>query len=156
MPLMAGALRRRNSWPDREFVRRSWSGKPAFEGWTDAAFDAYLEAGLEQDSSSGRVRLRYPKDWEARIFEVGPHDVWSEISRVKVPVLVLRGEDSDTFTAGAARKFEQKAPNGVCRIVEQTGHMLPMQRPEVVAEMIREWLREIPANGRDSCWKLET
>ncbi len=142
MPLMAGALRRRDSWPDRETVRRSWTGKPAFEGWTDGAFDAYLEAGLEEDSTSGTVRLRYSKEWEARIFEVGPHDVWSEISRIRVPVMVLRGEHSDTFTVGAARKFEKKAPNGVCRIVEGTGHMLPMQRPEVVAEMIEEWVGE--------------
>ncbi len=146
MPLMAGALRRRDAWPDRETVRRSWTGKAAFEGWTDAAFDAYLEAGLEQDSNSGKVRLRYPKDWEARIFEVGPHDVWSEISKTTVPILVLRGEHSDTFTTGAARKFERKAQNGVCRVVEGTGHMLPMQRPEDVAEMIEEWLAESTAS----------
>ena len=147
MPLMAGALRRRDAWPDRETVRQSWTGKTAFEGWTDEAFSAYLDAGLEEDSASKGVRLRYPKAWEARIFEVGPHDVWSEISRIRVPVLVLRGEHSDTFTAGAARKFERKAPNGVCRIVEGTGHMLPMQRPEVVAEMIEEWLAEIAATS---------
>lgn len=146
MPLMVGALRRRDAWPDRDTVRRSWTGKAVFKDWTDAAFDAYLEAGLEQDAASGGVRLRYPKEWEARIFEVGPHDVWSEISRISVPVLVLRGEHSDTFTAGAARKFEKKAQNGVCRIVEGTGHMLPMQRPELVAEMIEEWLAESTAS----------
>ena len=146
MPLMAGALRRRDSWPDREAVRRAWVGKKAFEGWTDEAFDAYLEAGIELDSASDGVRLRYPKAWEARIFEIGPHDLWSEISKTKVPILILRGEHSDTFTAGAARKFERKAPNGVCRVVEGTGHMLPMQRPELVAEMIEEWVAERTAS----------
>ncbi|MEN8164254.1 MAG: alpha/beta hydrolase [Acidobacteriota bacterium] len=146
LPLMAGALRRRDAWPDRETVRRSWAGKPAFEGWTDAAFDAYLEAGLEEDSGSKGVRLRYPKAWEARIFEVSPHDVWPEISKLQVPVLVLVGEHSDTFTAGAARRFERKAPDGVCRIVKGTGHMLPMQRPEVVAQKIKDWLAESTAS----------
>lgn len=139
MPLMAGALRRRDRWPDRETVRRAWIGKAAFEGWTEEAFDAYLEAGLEGDSDSGGVRLRYPKVWEARIFELTPHNVWSDVAKLRVPVLVLRGEHSDTFTAGAARKFRQKARHTACRVVKGTGHMFPMQRPDVVASMIEAW-----------------
>ena len=147
LPLMAGALKRRDVWPDRETVRQSWTGKTAFEGWSEQAFDAYLEAGLEQDGKNGGVRLRYTKAWEARIFEVSPHDVWNEIPKVMCPVLVLRGEHSDTLTTGAFRKFGRRAPYGTCRTVEGTGHMLPMQKPEAVASMIVEWLREIPVNG---------
>ena len=147
LPLMAGALKRRDAWPDIETVRRSWIEKSAFEGWTNQAFEAYLKAGLEEDSETGGVRLRYPKAWEARIFEVSPHNVWAEISKLVCPVLVLRGESSDTFTAGAAKRFVRKAPNCVCKVVKGTGHMLPMQRPEVVASMIVEWQREIPVNS---------
>lgn len=142
MPLMAGALRRRDSWSDRELVRRSWSGKPAFEGWTDEAFNAYLEHGIVEDEDSGGYRLRYPKAWEARIFELTPHDVWNEVAKLQVPVLVLRGEHSDTFTASAVRKFGRVAPNAKCTVVEGTGHMLPMQRPDAVARIVLEWLSE--------------
>lgn len=140
MPLMAGALRRRDSWPDREAVRRSWAGKAAFDGWTDEAFDAYLRHGIVEDEVSGECRLRYPKAWEARIFELTPHDVWGAVSELQVPTLVLRGEHSDTFMAGAVSKFVRKCPFADCREIEGTGHMLPMQRPERVAEIIREWL----------------
>jgi len=146
LPLMAGALRRRDTWPDREAVRQSWSGRTAFQGWTDEAFNAYLEAGIEEDSVSGGVRLRYPKAWEARIFEVSPHDVWPEITKLQVPVLVLRGEHSDTFSAAAAKRFGRKASHAACRVVKGTGHMLPMQRPDAVAMMIEEWLAESTAS----------
>lgn len=142
MPLMAGALRRRDSWPDRDTARRSWIGKPAFEGWSDEAFDAYLEHGIVEDRDSGRYRLRYPKAWEARIFELTPHDVWGAVTRLQVPVLVLRGEHSDTFMAEAARTFGRRSSCADCRVVQGTGHMLPMQRPDLVAQMITEWLAQ--------------
>lgn len=147
MPLMAGALRRRDTWPDRDTVRRSWAGRKAFEGWTDQAFDAYLAAGLEENHESGGIRLRYPKAWEARIFEVTPHDVWTEISGTVCPMLVLRGENSDTLTPKAARKIERKAPNCVCRMVEGTSHMLPMQKPDEVGRMIVDWVAESRASS---------
>lgn len=142
MPLMARALRRRDSWPDRETARRAWTGKPAFDGWSDEAFDAYLEHGVVEDQDSGGYRLRYPKAWEARVFELTPHDVWGVVARLQVPVLVLRGERSDTFMPGAARKFERKSSCADCRVVKGTGHMLPMQQPDGVAEMIMEWLAQ--------------
>lgn len=142
LPLMAGALKRRDSWSDREVARRSWSGKPAFDGWTDEAFNAYLEHGIVEDKVSGECHLRYSKVWEARIFELTPHDVWKAVGELQIPVLVLRGEHSDTFTAEAARKFGRKSSCADCRVVKGTGHMLPMQRPDLVAQIISKWLAE--------------
>ena len=142
LPLISRTLRRRDRWPDRETAQRDWAGRSAFGGWTDEAFDAYVESGLKEDNEFGGIRLRYPKAWEARIFEMAPHDLWPGITKLLSPLLVLRGEHSDTLTIGAARKIERKAQNGVCRIVEGTGHMLPMQRPDLVARMIEDWVGE--------------
>jgi pimeloyl-ACP methyl ester carboxylesterase len=142
MPLLAGALRRREFWPDRETARRSWQGKPAFSGWTSGAFDAYIEAGLEEDGGAGGVRLRYPKAWEARIFELAPHNVWRDIGRLEIPVLLMRGEDSDTLTPEAATRFVRQAPDVEYRVVPGVGHMLPMQEPARVAGMIGDWLEK--------------
>ena len=142
MPLLAGALRRREVWPDRETARRSWRGKPAFSDWDPAAFDAYLQEGLEEDKESSNVHLRYPKAWEARIFEISPHNLWKEISRLEVPILILRGEQSDTLTPGAAARFVRKAPDVECQVVPGTGHMLPMQDPARVAGIIEDWLEK--------------
>ncbi len=142
LPLIVGTLRRRDVWPDRETVRRSWIGKAAFEGWTPEAFEAYLTTSIEEDETATSVRLRYPKAWEARIFEISPHDVWSEVAKLSIPVLVLRGQHSDTLTPGAARRIERVAPNAECRVVEGTGHMLPMQRPDEVARITTQWLTE--------------
>jgi hypothetical protein len=64
-PLVRGAERRRDRWPDRA----SWSGKPVFSRWDSRVFEDYLEAGVS-DAPDGTVTLRYPKAWEARIFEV--------------------------------------------------------------------------------------
>lgn len=140
MPLRVGAIRRRDVWPNREVVRNSWTNKAAFEGWTDDAFEAYIQAGFCDDEASDGVRLRYPKAWEARIFELTPHNLWHDVARLEMPVLVLRGEHSDTFMAQSAAKFRRKARHGVCQVVEGTGHMLPMQKPEAVASLIGEWL----------------
>lgn len=141
LPLIRQTLGRVESWPNREVAKLSWSGKKVFRDWTASSFDAYAEHGLVDDSTGG-VCLRYPKRWEARIFELAPHDVWPDIRRVNVPILGLRGETSDTFFAGAARQLVRQSPRARCEVVKDTGHFMPMENPEEVARLIRVFAAE--------------
>jgi pimeloyl-ACP methyl ester carboxylesterase len=140
-PLAAGAHRRRDTWPDRDAVRSSWSGKPVFATWDPRVFEDYLEGGVV-DRPDGSVALRYPREWEARLFQVCPHDEWAQIRRVEAPVLVVRGASSDTLSAGAARRIERDMPNA--RVVELAGasHFLPMEMPDAVAGLIVDFAAE--------------
>lgn len=134
-PLAVSAARRRDTWPDRARVRASWSVKGVFSSWHPRAFEDYLESGLV-DMPDGSVTLRYPRAWEARIFEACPATVWSELRRVRNPVLVIRGETSDTLTRAAARRMEREMPNAQIAELAGASHFLPMERPNEVARLV--------------------
>ncbi len=141
LPLVQSARRRRDRWPDRETVAAAYRSKPAFAGWTEAAFNDYLEAGFV--GSDDGVRLRYPKAWEARIFEISPADVWTALRAIEIPVLFLRGANSETFLAGAAARASREMANVEVREIPATSHFLPFEDPDGVAGEIRAFVAEV-------------
>jgi pimeloyl-ACP methyl ester carboxylesterase len=141
-PLVRGAARRRDHWPDRATARAGWQGRPVFASWDRRAFDDYLDAGLAA-VADGSVALRYPKRWEARIFEICPHDVWPQLRRVASPTLVVRGESSDTLLPPAARLMAREMPQAELVVLGRTSHFLPMERPDDVARLIVDFAQEL-------------
>jgi len=140
--LAKGASRRRDRWSDRETVRASWSKKRVFQDWDPRVFDDYLSAGVVDDPKGG-VALRYPKAWEARIFEVCPHNEWETLRRIQIPVLVVRGETSDTLLPGAAARMGRVMPDARIVELEGTSHFLPMEQPDQVARLVVEFCRSV-------------
>ena len=61
--------------------------------------------------------------------------------RLQKPALVLYGAESDTFLASAAKRFKTKVPGVALRCFKDTGHFVPMQRPDETAEVIVGFLK---------------
>lgn len=142
LPLVRDALRRRDRWPDIAAVRTAYRDKPTFASWDDRAFEDYLEAGFEPTAGDG-VRLRYPRTWEARIFEVCPANVWRQLRRIQVPVLFLRGARSNTFLEPAARRAVRELPAARAEVIGDSTHFVPMEQPDTVASAIRRFAEEV-------------
>lgn len=144
LALVRGARQRRDHWPERDAVRTAYHGRRTFAAWTPEAFEDYLAAGFA-DAAGGGVRMRYPREWEARIFEVCPPDVWRELARIAVPVLFLRGEASDTFVRSAARRGVRRLADARSIEVAGSSHFLPFERPDEVAREIVRFAAEVGA-----------
>ena len=141
-PLARRARERSVHWPGRDAVRTAYRSRPTFRTWASESFEDYLAAGFV-DAADGGVRLRYPREWEARIFEVCPPDVWRELARVRVPVLFVRGEASDTFLRSAARRGVRRIAGARSIEVAGSSHFLPFERPDVVAREIVRFAAEV-------------
>jgi pimeloyl-ACP methyl ester carboxylesterase len=137
--LVRGARERRAGWPDVDTVRASYRTKSTFRDWTDECLDDYLAAGFIADHDGG-VRLRYPREWESRIFEVCPADQWRLLRKIEVPVLFLRGETSDTFLRSAANRATRELRDVRVTEVAGTSHFLPWEAPDATAEEIRRFV----------------
>jgi pimeloyl-ACP methyl ester carboxylesterase len=140
-PIVAGALRRRDRWGTRGEARAAWRDKPLFRTFRDECFEAYLDTGLAEVPEGG-LRLRYPKAWEAAIFRTTPADPWDWVRRSPVPTLLVRGQHSNALTRGAVRKFDRLIPRGQSIEVPGTGHMLPLEQPGAVSDVILRWLQD--------------
>ena len=137
--LVRGARRRRELFSDRGEARMTYASKRVFAGWDPEVLDDYLDAGMA-DLPQGGVRLRYPREWEARIFSAAPHDLWAELRQVSVPTLFVQGEHSDTFLDAARARVEREVPGSRTVVVADSSHFLPMERPSELARVIEEFL----------------
>lgn len=146
LPLIQGARRRRDRFPDFEAVRSAYAGRSVFSTWAPEVLEDYVQAAFD-DTGDGEVVLRYSKAWESKIFEITPASVWSDIRRLEVPLLVIRGASSDTFLASAANKFRRDLPSATVIELPDTTHFLPMEQPAAIAATIIKWHQSISDNA---------
>ena len=146
LPLIRGARRRRDRFPSLDAVRSAYGGKAVFSTWNPKVFEDYVQ-GAFSETGDGEFVLRYSKAWESRIFELTPASVWSDLRQLSVPMLVIRGESSDTFLRGAARKMRRELPSASVIELPDTTHFLPMEIPATVAATIIEWHQSISENA---------
>ncbi len=140
--LVRGALRRREVFSNRDEARTTYANKSVFASWDPGVLDDYLETGMV-DHLDGGVRLRYPREWEARIFAAAPHDLWARLRKVSVPTLFVQGEHSDTFLGAARVRVEREMPNARTVVMADTTHFVPMEQPRALARMIAEFLGSV-------------
>lgn len=139
---MVKAARRRKYFFDsrQDAAQRFLSGKGMFKTWDKSFIQAYLDSALDFSETPGRLRCH--PDTEAQIFASIPRDVWRYAPEVKCPVLLLRGQNSDTFYPGTAKRLSDKMKHCRLHTVPDTTHFLPMERPDLVASAILEHLSE--------------
>jgi pimeloyl-ACP methyl ester carboxylesterase len=142
-PLIKGTLKRKRSFSDREAMFENYRVKKIFQGLSDQVLGDYV-GGLALDMPDGRVGLKYSPDWEARIYETGglaDWYVWKNLSRISCPVLVIRGEQTDTLQPITFQNMVKKMVNGKGLTVPGAGHLLPLEKPHQTAEIILDYLQ---------------
>jgi len=138
------AERRKAVFASRQEAADNFRGRGPFAGWVDEAFDAYIDCGLIGEDE---VRLACAPEVEADIYRAWrDHDTWDKLGSIDVPVLLMAGEHSDTITADHARAQAAQFPSAGLEIVPGTGHFLPMERPDLVAERVRRFVEMVGTN----------
>jgi pimeloyl-ACP methyl ester carboxylesterase len=142
-PLIKGTLKRKRSFSDREAMFENYRVKKIFQRLSDQVLGDYV-GGLALDMPDGRVGLKYSPDWEARIYETGglaDWYVWKNLSRISCPVLVIRGEQTDTLQPITFQNMVKKMVNGKGLTVPGAGHLLPLEKPHQTAAIILDYLQ---------------
>jgi pimeloyl-ACP methyl ester carboxylesterase len=70
-----------------------------------------------------------------------PGDLRPVLPRITCPTLVLRGGDSVVSSPEGVASLEAGLPSREVREIQGGSHMLLLERPEVVADCLREFLR---------------
>lgn len=141
-PIVQSALRRRDRWPSRQAAFDHLRGKAVFDRWSDTVLWDFVNEGLDDDPVTGEVALSFPKAWEARFYANAPLNVWDALRDVTVPVLAVRGTESDTLLPEAWAHWQALQPAATFVEMEDAGHMLPMEAPEDTAAIVSHWLAD--------------
>lgn len=138
--LIKGALRRKRDWQSPGAAYEYFRGRRLFKNWSDEMVKTYTES-ITASSVQGGVHLSYPPEWEAQIYKTIPTDVWKFAKQLQQPALVIRGENSNTFTADSEKAFRKANSRVVFKVVPGAGHLVPQEKPEEVAHLIMNFLR---------------
>lgn len=143
-PLINGAKYRRRQFDNLERLYNGYRRKSVFKYFDDDALRAYVE-GIACQTDSGNYQLCYSVDWEMRIYVTGvwrDMDLWRGLPKLRAPMLIIRGAETDTFWEKTGMLVKRKQPRARVEALEKSTHLLPLERPNEVHELIRSFLKE--------------
>jgi len=143
-PLIPTALRRRRVFTDQAEMYERYRRAPVFSRLSDENLRLYV-AAMAKPRPDGQVELAYSPEWEVTIYETGPLNLWKQLPQLRVPLLVVWGEDSDTFLPVVARRVQKLLPQASVQGVPGVGHLVPLEKPQETGEKIVEFLKRIQA-----------
>lgn len=140
--LVERTARRRAEWPDAPAMFDDLSTKAAFARWRPEALWAYVRHGARV-RADGSVVLECSPELEVRMYQhAGSLDLFEEMARITVPVLILRAAGTDRFPRANAERAVQVIPRATLVEMPDVTHFAPMEAPERVAELVRPFLLE--------------
>jgi pimeloyl-ACP methyl ester carboxylesterase len=147
-PLITGAMKRRRRFDDLETVYRSYRTRNIFRYITDENLRILIE-GMTVSTADGSYELVYSPDWEAQIYRTWLHDfdIWRELPKLQVPVLFIRGAETDTFMEKAARLVKRKQPKAQIQTLDRSTHLLPLERPQEVFDIMQSFLKNLESDS---------
>jgi len=141
-PLITGAKKRRRTFDNLDTVFRGYRNRPVFRYMSDENLWAYIK-GITRMNTKGVFELTYSPEWEAHIYLTGMRDfdLWRGLPDLNVPTLIIRGAETDTFMERAENLVKKKNPNIQIITLQKATHILPLEHPQEVAEMIEDFVR---------------
>lgn len=142
----AGALKRRDRWPDVQGVRSHFAAKPMFARWHPEMLDDYVHHGTEPDpadAAGAARRLSFRPEIEAEIYSTVPHRL--------VPYLRSHPPGGPiAFIAGTrSREVRQVGLAATARVCQgrvswiEGTHLFPFERPDETASAVLDWMAKL-------------
>ena len=144
-PLIPSALKRRRHFDNLDVVFRGYRRRPVFRYFSDESLRAYI-AGIARPNADSGFDLAYSPEWEAHIYYTGvwrDMELWRNLPNLQVPTLIIRGAETDTFLEHAGSLVKRRQPAVQVVTVPQSTHLVPLERPAEVFEIMQSFLKEI-------------
>lgn len=140
-PLIPAARKRRRAFEDLETLFHSYRFKPVFRYMSDENLRNYI-TGIVKPKTNGGYELAYSPEWEAHIYLTGLNDfdLWRGLPALDLPTLIIRGAETDTFMERTARLVKRKNPKIQIQTLANATHILPLERPQEVVEIMKDFL----------------
>jgi pimeloyl-ACP methyl ester carboxylesterase len=143
-PLVTTTKKRRREFDDLERLFKGFRRKSIFRYFDDEALQAYVE-GIACKTDKGSYQLCYSAEWEVRLYITAvwrDMDIWRGLPKLKVPTLIIRGAETNTFWKRTGKLVKRKQPRVQVETLEKSTHLLPLERPSEVSNQIQSFFEE--------------
>jgi len=138
VPMIRTTLQRKHRWSNREEAFAHYRPKGVFRRISDEALWDYVNHCLV-DERVGPVSLQYSREWEAHCYTL-VHNLWRVLPQLKMPVLGIRGAETNTLSAASWQRWQAMSPQHDYIEMAGTGHLVPFEQPEPLATHIQDWI----------------
>ncbi|WP_437880581.1 alpha/beta fold hydrolase [Pseudomonas sp. LRF_L74] len=126
-------LGRRERFASLDEARSYFAGKALFRHFDPDCLDAYVQHGLYREGEE--LRLRFDPVTEIGIYRSVPHTAPGRVKQLKVPLAVVRGEQSRIVLPHHARGVRHVL-NGE-HLSLPGGHMFPLEHPTLTVDLLK-------------------
>jgi len=71
---------------------------------------------------------------------LGRPDSRPDLAQIKIPTLVIAGRQDALTPLAVAQEMVEAIPNARLGLIEECGHLSPLERPQAVTSLLRQWL----------------
>lgn len=135
VPIVSIAARRKNIWPTKEAAKEYFLSKKFFQRFDLATQQDFLNFGLKQKGEE--QTLAYPRIWEAKVYGSAPN-MWPLMKHTPCPITIIRAQYSDVISDATWKKIKAKLKNGNFTQIDNAGHLVPFEKPQLCAEIIKD------------------
>jgi 3-oxoadipate enol-lactonase len=100
--------------------------------------EAHLDFADEVRAAARHQDLGPSRSWNAALEKF---DEKSRVASLKTPTLIVQAMDDQVVDASHGRILRQSIPGAQIRILAETGHMVPMERPEETRDALVGFVR---------------
>ena len=143
-PMVSTTTKRRREFDDLDRLFKGFRRKPIFRYFDDEALQAYVE-GITCKTDKGYYQLCYSAEWETRLYITAvwrDMDIWRGLPKLEVPTLIIRGVETNTFWERTGKLVERKQPRVKVVALERSTHLVPLERPQEVSNLIKSFFEE--------------
>jgi pimeloyl-ACP methyl ester carboxylesterase len=142
-PLASKSIKRTNHWNDENDAWSYLKSKSLFSSWDEQVLQLYLKYGM-QKQEEGNLKLTCSPQNEAAMF-MGGWDVnpWPLLDKITCPVLVVEGENTENKGLVDVQRAVSLLRRGQYKSVAQAGHLIPMQKPQDIVRIIKDFIMEL-------------
>jgi pimeloyl-ACP methyl ester carboxylesterase len=143
-PLIPATKKRRRKFDNLDLLFSTYRRRPVFKYLDDNALRAYVE-GITCPVEGG-YKLCYSAEWESHIYYTSiwrDMELWRALPNLKVPTLIVRGDETDTFFESTARRVERVNPAIRVETIPQSTHLFPLEKPQEASQIIQDFLADV-------------
>lgn len=108
-----------------------WLANPLFAGLTTER--QQRSDRLRNDAAGLAASLRLCGTGEQE-------DLWPRLHELRMPVLLLTGENDEKFSEIATRMHHSIGPSSTLRTIPHAGHTAHLEQPETFVQVLQDWL----------------
>jgi pimeloyl-ACP methyl ester carboxylesterase len=135
------SLKKKTNWANKDEFFSEYRSNRAYKRIDDQSL-AYFKEHALRESLHGGVELVYPTEWEALSY-MGPPFLMDVLCKLEVPIVAVRGKPSVFLSEDSWQKWKHNSPATVFKENLNFGHLLPIEAPQVCADLVIEGLNKL-------------